>query len=169
MVWNCWWELFCWGGWVKDGFNGCPEWFGIFGTAVDALKIGCCPRFHDQFIGCAACSSVCEAIWFGVRSFPAPLKPAPIFLSFNSFRREPVICLSGPGAVTSFEGSEIIQNRCNCIFHLLFKTIYSGIGVCEERRCQNLLLKRGKVNVFQVSILIRPTRRFLPFGAEVCQ
>ena len=26
----------------------------------------------------------------------------------------------------------------------------------------NLLLKRGKVNVFQVSILIRPPRRFLP-------
>ena len=121
---NCWWKLFCRGGWVKDGFNSCPEWFGILGTAVDALKIGCCTRLHDQFISCAACSSVCEAVWFGVRSFPEPLKPAPAFLSFNSFRREPVLCLFGPRAVTSFEGSKIVQNRCYCIFHLLFKTIY---------------------------------------------
>ena len=111
----------------------------------------------------AACSSVCKAVWFGVRSFPVPLKPAPAFLSFNSFRREPVLCLSGP----SFEGSKIVQNRC--FFHLLFKTIYSRIGVREERRCQNLLLKRGKENVFQVSILIRSTRRFLASGTEVCQ
>ena len=80
------------------------------------------------------------------------------FLASTASGREPILCLSGPGAVTSFEESEIIQNRCYCIFHLLFKTIYSGIGVCEERRCQNRLLKRGKVNVFQVSILIRPTR-----------
>ena len=79
---------------------------------VDALKIGCCARFHDQFISCAACSSVCEAVWFGVRSFPAPLKPAPIFLSFNSFRREPVLCLSGPGAVTSFKIDVIVFSIC---------------------------------------------------------
>ena len=71
--------------------------------------------------------------------------------------------------MTSIEGSKIVQNRCYCIFHLLFKTIYSGIGVREERRCQNLLLKQGKVNVFQVSILIRSTRRFLASGTEVCQ
>ena len=65
-------------------------------------------------------------------AFPAPLKPTPAFLSFNSFRREPVLSLSGPRAVTSFEGSKIVQNRCYCIFNLLFETINSRIGVSEQ-------------------------------------
>ena len=53
--------------------------------------------------------------------------------SLNSFRGEPVLCLSGPRAVTSFEGSKIVQNRCYCIiFHLLFKTVYNRIEVREE-------------------------------------
>ena len=95
-----------------------------------------------------------EVVWFGVRSFPAPLKPAPAFLSFNSSGESP------ERLPVLHEGSKIVQNRCYCIFHLLFKTIYSGIGVREVRRCRNVLLKRGKVNVFQVSILIRSTRTY---------
>ena len=81
-----------------DGFNCCPEWFGIFRAAIDTLKIWRGTWFHDQFFSCA----VSKAIWFSIRSLPTLLEPTSAFLSFNGFRGEPVFGLSGARAMTSF-------------------------------------------------------------------
>ena len=58
--------------------------------------------------------------------FQRRLNPAPAFLSFESFRREPVLRLSGPRAVTRLEGAKSFKIDVIKSFELPFGLLFDS-------------------------------------------
>ena len=162
-LWYGGWELFTGRRWVEKRLDGWPEAFGIFGSLIGGFNIGCCAWLVYQLVCGWARSAVNEAVGFSIGSLPATLESPSPLLGLNRIRWKPVFCLSGTRSMTLFQGGCWVQERCYFSLHLVCITVNSRVRVWEERRWQNVLFEKVKINVFYVSILICSLGRFVAF------
>ena len=137
--------------WRRD--LGWPEAFGIFGNLIDGFNIGCCAWLVYQLVCGWARSAVNEAVGFSIGSLSTTLEPPSPLCGFNRIRWKPDFCFSGTRSMTSFQ-SAAVSKRDVISLYLVCITVSSRVRVWEERRWQNVLFEKVKINVFYVSILI---------------